>query len=143
MFILSVAVAHAQFDNPVKWSYSAKKIADKTYELHLTANIDNKWHVYGQDAGDLPAATSFSFTANPLVKLEGKVKELGKLEEVYDPNIKTTLKYYSKQVDFVQKIKLRSAANTLVNGVLSYVVCDDKKCLPPTDIAFSIKVTGK
>ena len=34
--------------NPVTWNYTAKKIADKKYELHLTATIQSNWHLYSQ-----------------------------------------------------------------------------------------------
>ena len=141
--VFFLTVANAQFDNPVKWIYTAKKIAAKTYEIHITANIDGNWHLYAQDTGEGPEPTSFSFTANPLVKLDGKVKEVGKVEKAYDPNFKSVLKYYSKQVDFVQKIKLKSTATTLVKGTITFMVCNDKKCLPPKEIPFSVKVDGK
>ena len=140
---LFFAAANAQLDNPVKWIYTAKKIADKAYELHITANLDGNWHIYAQDAGKGPEPTSFSFEANPLVKLDGKVKESGKLEKTFDPNFHSTLKYYNKQVDFIQKIKLRSTATTLVKGIITFMVCNDKKCLPPKEVPFSIKVEGK
>ena len=135
--------ASAQMENPVQWSYSAKKIADKTYELHITANLEGKWHIYAQDAGEGPVPTEFSFTTNPLVKMDGKVKEVGKLEKSYDPNFKSVLKYYGSKVDFVQKVKLRSNATTVVAGTVTYMVCNDKKCLPPKDVPFSVKVGGK
>jgi len=143
MFFLFAAAANAQFENPVKWTYTTKKLADKSYELHLKANIDGNWHLYAQDAGEGPVPTSISFSANPLVKLDGKLKEVGKLEKAYDPNFKSTLKFYAKEVDFVQKVKLRSAASTVVKGTVTFMVCNDRKCLPPTDIPFSIKVEGK
>lgn len=143
ILIFCFTIANAQMENPVKWSYTAKKIADKTYELHITALIDANWHLYAQDAGEGPEPTSFSFTANPLVKLDGKVKEVGKLEKTYDPNFKSVLKYYGKQVDFVQKIKLKSSATTLVKGTVTFMTCNDKKCLPPKEMPFSIKVDGK
>jgi len=143
LLLLFFAVANAQFENPVKWSYSAKKIADKTYELHITANLDANWHIYAQDAGEGPVPTSFAFTPNPLVKLDGKVKEVGNMEKSFDANFNSVLKFYAKQVDFVQKVKLRSTASTLVKGTVNFMVCNDKKCLPPKDIPFSIKVDGK
>ena len=138
-----VTGTRAQIENPVQWTYTAKKIADKTYELHMTAVVDGKWHIYAQDAGEGPEPTSFAFTANPLVKLDGKVKEEGKLEKTYDPNFKSTLKYYANKVDFIQKVKLKSSASTVIKGTVTYMTCDDKKCLPPKEIPFSIKVDGK
>ena len=143
VFLFIILSASAQMENPVQWSYSAKKIADKTYELHITANLEGKWHIYAQDAGEGPVPTEFSFTANPLVKMDGKVKEVGKLEKSYDPNFKSVLKYYGSKVDFVQKVKLRSNATTVVAGTVTYMVCNDKKCLPPKDVPFSVKVGGK
>ena len=140
---LMVGAAIAQIENPVKWTYTSKKIADKTYELHMTATLDGKWHIYAQNAGEGPEPTTFSFTKNPLVKLDDKVKEVGKLEKMYDPNFKSELKFYSSKVDFVQKVKVKSSAATVVKGTVSYMVCDDRKCLPPKEIPFSIKVGGK
>lgn len=135
--------ADAQIDNPVSWAYSVKKISDKEYELHMTANLQGKWHIYAQDAGEGPEPTTFKFAKNPLIKFDGKVAELGKLEKSFDQNFNSTLKYYSNKVDFVQKIKLKSAVNTMLKGTINYMVCDDKKCLPPKEIPFSVKVDGK
>jgi hypothetical protein len=143
LILFAVVTAHAQILNPVHWVYSAKKIDDKTYELHITALIDDKWHVYSQDAGDGPVPTSFNFTANPLLILDGKVKEVGTLEKIYDPNFRSELRYYEKQVDFIQKVKVRSAAATVIKGTVSFMVCNDRQCLPPKDIPFSIKLGGK
>jgi hypothetical protein len=136
-------VSNAQIINPVKWTFATKKIADKTYEIHITSLIDDKWHIYSQNAGEGPIPTSFAFTANPLVTLNGKVTEIGKLEKSYDENFKSELKYYESKVDFVQKIKLRSSVSTVVKGTVTFMVCNDRQCLPPKDIPFSIKVGGK
>ncbi len=143
VLFFTISSGFAQIDNPVQWTWTAKKLADKTYELHMTATINGKWHIYAQEAGEGPEPTSFSFTNNPLVKLDGKVKEVGKLEKSYDPNFKSTLKFYGEKVDFVQKVKLKSSVSTVVKGTVIYMVCDDKKCLPPKEIPFSIKVEGK
>ncbi|MEJ7627703.1 MAG: protein-disulfide reductase DsbD domain-containing protein [Ferruginibacter sp.] len=143
LILIAVADANAQMLNPVKWTYTAKKISDKMYEVHMNAVLDNKWHIYAQEAGEGPEPTSFTFTPNPLVKLDGKVKEVGTLEKSYDPNFKSTLKYYSNRVGFVQRVKLKSTATTVLKGTISYMVCDDKKCLPPKEVPFSVKLAGK
>ena len=143
ILLLFTVLVNAQINNPVKWTYTAKKIADKTYELHMTASIDGNWHLYAQDAGEGPEPTVFSFTANPLIKFDGKVKEIGKLEKSYDNNFKSVLKYYAKKVDFVQKIKVKSSIATIVKGSVSFMLCNDRQCLPPRDYPFSINVGGK
>ena len=133
----------AQVEDPVSWNYTIKKIAKGQYELHLTATVEKGWHIYSQDAGEGPEPTSFSFAKNPLIKMEGKVKEVGKLESMYDPNFKSTLKFYNNSVDFVQKLTVKSSATTMVKGNLTYMVCNDRRCLPPKDVKFSVKIDGK
>lgn len=143
LFISITSFAFAQIENPVSWSYSAKKIGPKKFEIHITATIQDKWHLYAQQAGEGPEPTSFEFTKNPLLKFEGKVTEVGKLETAFDPNFNSTLRFYTKKVDFVQKVTIKSPAATAVKGVLNFMVCNDKKCLPPKEIPFSIPISGK
>jgi thiol:disulfide interchange protein DsbD len=145
-FLLALPMAtisNAQISNPVKWNFSAVKVADKTFEIHATAALEPKWHIYSQNAGEGPEPTSFQFVKNPLLKLEGKVKEAGELLETYDPNFNSKLRFYANSVDFVQVVKMKSSASTVLKGTVTYMVCDDKKCLPPKDVPFSVKISGK
>jgi thiol:disulfide interchange protein DsbD len=143
IFMFIVNIGFAQVENPVSWLFSATKISAKQYELHMSATVDGNWHIYSQQAGEGPEPTSFTFVKNPLVKLDGKVKEMGKLESLYDPNFKSTLKFYNGKVDFVQKVNVKSTANTVIKGTVVYMVCNDRRCLPPKEIPFSIKLEGK
>ena len=62
----------------VTLSYATKKLADKKYEVSITATIAGNFHLYAQDAGvDGPVPTKITFTPNPLLTAEGKVKETG------------------------------------------------------------------
>ena len=143
LFILTINSVFAQVENPVSWVFSSTKISAKQYELHMSATVDGNWHIYSQQAGEGPESTSFTFVKNPLVKLDGKVKEVGKLESLYDPNFKSTLKFYNGKVDFVQKVNVKSTANTVIKGTVIYMVCNDRRCLPPKEIPFSIKLESK
>ncbi len=138
--VISVT-ASAQL-NPVSWSFTATKIADKTYEVHMKATIQNTWHLYSQtqpeDAIAIP--TTFNLKANPLLTFEGKVKEVGKMEVMKDATLGVSANQYSKTVDFVQVVKLKAKAKTSFNGSVEYQTCDDKKCLPPKTINFSVAI---
>ena len=138
--IFFTVYANAQINDPVTWSYTSKKTADKAYELHITASVGLNWHIYPQDAGNERGATTFTFIPNPLIKLEGNVAEIGKLESFFDKNLKSVIKYYSNTVDFVQQVKVKSAAKTVVKGKVVFVACNDKKCLPPKEIQFVINL---
>jgi hypothetical protein len=137
------AVSFAQSSTQVKWTFSSKKIADKTYEVHAAATVTSSWHIYSQNVGvDGPIATTFTFTKNPLVALDGTPKENGKLikknEEVWGGEVH----YYENKVEFVQVVKTKSAAKTNVAGKVEYMVCNDEKCLPPAETTFSVAIGG-
>lgn len=146
LFLLVASIAinvNAQIENPVKWTYTAKKVKGDLYELHMTAVLEPKWHIYAQEAGEGPEPTAFVFAKNPIIKLEGAVTEIGKLEKQFDKNFNSTLRFYGNKVDFIQKVKLKSPISTIAKGTVTFMVCNDKKCLPPKDVAFSIKIDPK
>ena len=128
--------------NPVTWSFSSKKIADKTYEIHMKATIQDRWHLYSQSQPEEAIAipTLFTISPNPLFKADGKIKELGKMEVMKDATLGISANQYSQTVDFVQKIKLKANVKTNFSGNLEYQTCDDKKCLPPKKVNFSVAV---
>lgn len=141
-FSALIGALSAQNINPIQWSYTSKKIADKTYELQLTATIQNTWHLYAQKqpADAINQPTEIIFKKNPLVILDGPIKEIGKMELFKDEKLKISANQYAQKVVFVQKIKLKANVKTSIVGSVEYQTCDDKKCLPPKKIDFTIAV---
>ena len=138
-FFCSMVVAYAQ-QSPVTWSFTAIKTADKTYEVHLKATIQSGWHLYSQTqpADAIVNPTSFTINANPLFTKDGKIKEVGKMEIFKDASLGISANQYANSVDFVQKVKLKASVKTNFTGSVEYQTCDDKKCLPPKTVTFSI-----
>jgi DsbC/DsbD-like thiol-disulfide interchange protein len=133
--------ARAQIQHPLKWAYSAKKIADKTYEIHLTATLQDGWHTYSQSTPDGgPVATKISFKKNPLMIMDSSVKEEGKLLQKHEEVFGVDVKYFSNKVDFVQVLKLKSNVRTSVNGTIEFMVCNDIQCLPPATVPFAVTI---
>lgn len=128
--------------NPVTWSFSAKKVADKTYEVQMVATMQTGWHLYSQAQPDdaIAIPTTFTITPNPLFTLDGKIKEVGKMEVMKDKDLGVSANQYSKTVTFVQKIKLKANVKTNFKGNVEYQTCDDKKCLPPKTVNFDITI---
>ncbi len=140
-FVLTLLAGSFAFaQSPVSWSFTSKKINDKSYEVHLIATLESGWHLYSQNqpADAIAIPTSFNFSKNPLLDFNGKVKEVGKLEKYKDEKLGIAANQYSQKVDFVQLIKIKGSAKTNITGKLEYQTCDDKKCLPPKTINFSV-----
>jgi len=140
LFLITGYTAMAQMPDPVKWSYTSKKIADKTYEVHITAAVQNSWHLYSQKqpADAINQPTEILFKKNPLICFNGAVKEVGKMQLFKDDKLKISANQYAGKVDFIQIVKLKSNSKTSVVGSVEYQTCDDKKCLPPKKIDFSV-----
>jgi hypothetical protein len=140
VFAFAFSSVKAQMVNPVQWIYTAKKIADKTYEVHLTASIQSNWHLYSQTQPDdaINQPTEIIFNKNPLVTLNGAVKEVGKMKLFKDEKLKISANQYSDKVDFVQVVKLKANVKTNIVGSVEYQTCDDKKCLPPKKVDFTV-----
>jgi len=140
-FMILAIISQAQL-NPVSWSFTTKKISDKTYEIHMKATIQSGWHLYSQnqpvDAIAIP--TTFTFNNNPLLKLEGKVKEVGKMEKFHDPKLDLSANQFSNTVTFIQLVKLKAKTKTNITGNVEFQTCDDKKCLPPKTVTFSTAI---
>ena len=136
-------VAMAQSSKAVKWTFTSKKVADKTYEVHLTANISGDYHMYAQDAGvEGPLPTTVSFTKNPLVAFDGKPKESGKMVKKFESAWSGNVNYFEKTVTFVQKVKVKGSAKTNVAGKVEFMVCNEEQCLPPAEVEFSVNIGG-
>ncbi|WP_336516274.1 protein-disulfide reductase DsbD domain-containing protein [Pollutibacter soli] len=141
--VFGAAFAQTGSAKQVKWTFTSKKIADNTYEVRLTADISGNYHMYAQKAGvDGPVPTTINFTANPLLSLNGDVKESGKLIKKFESAWSGDVNYYEKTVEFVQVVKLKTKAKTNINGKVEFMVCNESLCLPPSEVAFKIEVGG-
>lgn len=139
--MMFVTFSFAQKQNPVSWNYEAVKKSADTYEIVLTASVEHPWHIYSQNTGKGgPIPTAVVFKPNPLVTKTGKVKELGKLEKVFDKNFNTDVLYFSDKVKFVQLVKVKGGIKTNLSGTVEYMVCDESQCLPPVKKSFDLKL---
>ncbi len=137
--VIFTTQSFAQVKTPVQWSFTSKKINATTYELHLTAAIDDEWHIYSQNTPDGgPVPTSITFSKNPLVSLTGEAKEVGKLEKHFEQLFGVEVKQFSDKVDFVQTVTVKPGIKTSMNGTIEFMTCNDHECLPPTKQKFSI-----
>jgi DsbC/DsbD-like thiol-disulfide interchange protein len=129
----------AQILTPVHWSYGAKRINATEAVVFLRATLDPGWHVYSQNVKDGgPVKTSFSFNPSKEYQIIGATIEptpITRNEKVFGMDVS----FFETSVIFQQKIRLKTKQTT-VTGKLEYMTCNDRQCLPPEDIDFSIPV---
>jgi len=142
IFLLLHFSAFAQSDKKVSWEFTAVKKNKNQYEVRITANIAPGWHLYSQqqpaDAIALP--TIIQFAKHPLIEMKGAVREVGKVIDQVDPATKSRSRYYAGTVSFIQLVQLKKTLKTNLSGDIEFMVCDDKQCLPPGKVKFSVKL---
>ena len=137
----------AQIYEPVNWDFSKKQISENTYELTFVADIDEGWAIYSNDIYNngvdcdveiCPIPVSFEFNESKgLFNFMGEVIEEDINKKVsQDPIFLMEVTKFEKQAVFRQTIEIISKDFKLT-GYLTFMTCDDTKCLPPTDVEFS------
>jgi len=133
---------NAQEIEPVKWTYSVKKLSKSEALLVFDAKIDPKWHMYSQyfqDGG--PVKMSFIFTESKDYKKVGKVLEAPKPKTERDEVFEIDVQYFEGRATLSQKIEIKSEKDFIVKGVLEYQACFEDKCVLFTPV-FEFRVKG-
>jgi DsbC/DsbD-like thiol-disulfide interchange protein len=138
--LLFTAAAFAQIETPVRWSYASKKTSATEAVVFIKATVEPGWHIYSQflkEGG--PQPTNLTFTPAKAYTLVGKTAEpkpISRYEDVFKMNVG----FFENSVVFQQKVKLKAAGATTVKGKVEFMTCNDRKCLPPDEVEFSIVV---
>jgi thiol:disulfide interchange protein DsbD len=128
------------------WAFGQEKIQWRfdyvafPSSIHISAKIENGWHLYALDLDPSigPVPTQIVLEKNKLVK-ELQPFEIGTIaKKSYDANFGAELSYYEKEFFAHKRILVKKP--TIVKGELTYMLCDDKRCLPPKTIPFEIAV---
>lgn len=143
LFLLPISV-QAQIKDPIKFKTEFKSLSDTEAEIVFTATMENGWHVYstGLEEGG-PISASFNIDKITGAEVVGALKPRGKELQKKDPLFDNMLvRYFEGKAQFAQKIKLKGGKYEIV-GYLQYGACDDKTCLPPTNVEFSFNGESK
>ncbi len=140
--LLLAVTSFSQVLKPVTWSFDSKKLTETEAELILTAKINEGWHVYATDIPEHgPIPTSFKFEPSDAYELSGKIISPKPIDK-YDNAFEMDLRYFEGNVDFKQKIKIKSTSAFEVKGELEFMACDDKRCLPPEYVDYTFDING-
>jgi thiol:disulfide interchange protein len=146
IFILSLILfsltVKSQVQDPVSWTFKYEKTGKSTYDVVMTAAIDKGWHMYSMEipVGG-PIATSFAFENAAGYSLAAKTYAVTKPEVKFDQSFEMNIGMYTNSAEFRQKIEVKSYP-AVIKGTITFMSCNDKECLPPRDVEFSVTVKG-
>ncbi len=148
ILLFSFLLSYSQFPmmsdmDPVTWSFRSESLGEGVYDLYITAEIEDPWHMYAieqEKAGPIP--TSINFTKNDNYALIGDIEELSEAVIKYDEGFQFDVGAYYKEAKFKQKIKVLSGDEVKIEGAIEYQCCDDETCLPPFEKEFVFRLEG-
>ena len=113
-------------DEPVLWSQELHKISDTEYELVMTANIADEWHIFSQftpEGGSIPSQFTYTNTGvdYDLVGTTSESKTTSKYEEVFG----VEEVFFVKVAIFKQKIRLLNKDIRQIDVNIWYQVCKE------------------
>ena len=139
--LIMVFMVHAQMMEPVKFTSTLKTNNTAEGEIVFSGTIDNGWHVYSTNLGnDGPIEATFHVNKLEGAELVGPLTPRGKEISEYDNMFGMKLRYFEKNVQFVQKVKFTKPQYN-IDAYLEYGACNDEMCMPPTEV--SIVKSGK
>ncbi|MGA0434618.1 MAG: protein-disulfide reductase DsbD domain-containing protein [Flavobacteriales bacterium] len=125
---------------PVKRDVQVYEIANQSdaFELIYHASVDNGWHLYSQhiEGFDGPMPTEFRVNWPKGIKPEGQTEECEPITKV-DPNFNMEVKMFEDEVYFVQRFNGTAPPDSLITGAITFMTCDDTKCIFPPDLEFT------
>lgn len=125
----------------VNWKFKAKKTAPQTYIIRATATINEGWYVYSQylESDKGPISTHWTFEKEPVIELVGDPVEEGKKVEGWDDLFDMNIVKYKNKMILEHIIKVPKGQRR-VKGSITFMSCNDKQCMPPSDIMFDVKL---
>lgn len=133
----------AQMANPVHFQQSQKADIKKgTLEVIFQGKIDAGWHVYSstmKEGG--PTVASITTDKCEGLKPIGKLQTLGKVKSQQDDMFDMEVQIVENSVTFIQKYKITGDKYS-VSGYLTYGACNDRNCIPPSNVDFKFEGTG-
>ncbi len=133
-----IGISSAQILTPAHWSHSVKDLGKGEFDISISVNLDEGWHVFSTTYVGISIPVSLTLEKNKNFSEVGKIREVGTLEKEYVKELDETLLYYKHKAVFTQKIKLITA-DAIVKGSLEYQVCKEV-CLMPTTYDFELKL---
>ena len=135
LFYLGINQIHAQ--NHVTWNFSYNTSSEK---IIIKGTIDKGWHLYSQktplNAGPIPTTVHIDKIKG--LKLIGNYSEDLVPHEIFDLNFDSKVYLFEDSYLSSQKIKCKNIQQ--ITGKIEYMVCDDKRCMPPIEVPFTITI---
>ena len=135
--LLLLVASNSYGQNNVKWILD---FDNNRKVLQLKGEIEQGWHLYSSmtpiEAGPIPVEIETKKSKGFKIK-KGFVEKYTAVK-YFDANFDSDVFIFEQNYLAEQQIKLKK--NSSVNITVTYMICNDERCLPPIDEELSIKL---
>ncbi len=127
--------------NHVVWNVAVQKIDNQRFKLIADAEIEDGWHIYSSqmDPDDGPIPTSINFMQEDQVIKQSDIEESAEISKTeYDKFFDMNVTKFKRKAHFTKEIKVVPNNTMEVEGYIEYMVCNDRGCLFPDPLEFSV-----
>ncbi|MFI3305194.1 MAG: thioredoxin family protein [Rikenellaceae bacterium] len=123
----------------VAWSEPRiENLGDSTYQIEITATIDEGWKIYDTRSYDEVFPTSLRFTLPDSAELIGGVESVEEATIKYDEIFAAEVGTYSNSVTFRQRVRAPHRGDATLTA--EWMSCSGMSCTPPAEALFSFEV---
>jgi len=139
--LAAIFVASAATAQTAEWKHRVEEQGDGRYRILLEASIPERYHMYdmGPYSSEGPNATTFVFTPGEGVELVGGTELLTPPHRYHDEMFDMEIGTLEGTALFAQDVRL-TAEQGSVAVALEWMLCDDRSCTPPDDLALTIRI---
>lgn len=126
---------------PARWTFSVEVGREGRVDVSLKAVLEPGWHLYAlqlpREDGPLPTVIRL----NPGNEHAGLLEVTGPepVEEM-DPNFAMLVRHHSGEPVFHAVTQRTTDAPFHLTGEVEYMLCNDRTCLPPVAVPFTLEV---
>lgn len=138
LFFTCFAIILQAQKSPVSWKFNLISQATDKALFTATASISKGWNIYAvymSDEGPIP--TSFTFETIYNGKAEGQITEVSPKIKGYDDLFGMDVIKFKEEAIFTQLFTTQPDFH--LKGYVTYMCCDNERCLPPANIEFDLK----
>lgn len=145
VFLFFNLFAFPNIQKPVKWNYKINFLSSKDFELIVTGEISDEWHVYGPKIPDnMPIPISINISTTKNSKIIGKPIFISKTKTIYDSILLKKLEIFEKEIKFKQLFEIvDNNIHSPIKVFITYMACNNSMCTPPIEDSLLISIKSQ
>ncbi len=138
---LAATISLSAQEKIVSWSTNVEQLNSSEYQITVTANIKEGFHIYdlGPDEDSMVNPTLITFEPGAGVEIVGELESLSEPHRYYDDIYMAEIAYFEGSPAFTQNVKLEGEGGTLTLNI-EWMACDDNSCIPLDDVSFELAI---